>query len=80
MPLSGRKVREIIREEVQSIDERCTGYREVLADTIDEIIDLEGQHQVESINIIQRISGRCDDSGSWLADHAEDIPGALDGA
>ena len=54
MPLNDSKVREIIREEVKSIEERCTGYREELAETIDEIIDLERQHRgAETFSRIQ---------------------------
>lgn len=66
MPLNDSKVREIIREEVQSIEERCPGYREVTADIIDYIIELEWQHQIRATNIQQKISDKCDEAGRWL--------------
>lgn len=64
MPLNDSKVREIIREELQSIEERCPGYREVLADTIDKIIDLE---RIRPPKIQQKISDKCNRAGRWLA-------------
>ena len=67
MPINDSKVREIIREEAQSIEERCTGYRKVLADTLDHIIELEWQHQVQATNIQQKISDKCNAAGRWLA-------------
>ncbi len=67
MPLNDSKVREIIREEVQSLEERCPGYREVLADTLDTIIELEWQHQVRPMKIQQKISDKCNAAGRWLA-------------
>ena len=79
MPLNDSKVREIIREEVQSIVERCPGYRKVLADTLDNIIALERQHQVQATNIQQQIGDKCNAAGRWLADRIEDGPGVPDG-
>ena len=67
MPLNDSKVREIIREEVQSLEERCPGYREMLADTLVTIIELEWQHQVQATNIQQKISDKCNAAGRWLA-------------
>ena len=66
MPLNDSKVREIIRQEVQSIEERCPEYRKVLADTLDHIIELEWQHQVQATNIQQKINDEFDDAGRWL--------------
>ncbi len=67
MPLNDSKVREIIREEVKSIEERCPGYREVLADALATIIELEWQHQVQATNIQEKISNKCNAAGRWLA-------------
>ena len=79
MPLNDSKVREIIREEVQAIEERCPGYREVLADTLVTIIELEWQHQVQPTKIQEKISDKCNRAGRWLADRTEDDPDAPDG-
>ncbi len=79
MSLNDSKVREIIREEVKSIEERCAGYRKVLAETLADIIALERQHQVQATNIQQQIGDKCNAAGRWLADRIEDGPRAADG-
>ena len=70
MPLNDSKVREIIREEVKSIEERCTGYREELEEAILDIIALERQHRVQKIRIRQKIGARCNATGRWLASNS----------
>lgn len=64
MPINDSRIREIILEEVQSIEERCLRYRERLEDAINEIIDLE---RVPPSNIQQEISDTCNRAGRWLA-------------
>ena len=64
MPLNDRRFRDIIRGEVNSIEERCAGYQEVLADTLDQIIDLERIHPPK---IQQKVSDKCNRAGRWLA-------------
>ena len=79
MPLNDRKVIQIILAETHSTEERCTGYRKVLAETLADIIALERQHQVQATNIQQQIGDKCNAAGRWLADRIEDSPGAVDG-
>ncbi len=71
MPLNDSKVREIIREEVKSIEERCTGYREELEEAILDIIVLERRHRVQKMRIRQKIGARCNAAGRWLVAHRE---------
>ena len=76
MPLNDSKVREIIHEQVQSLEERCARYREVLAGTIDEIVDLE---RIPPPNIQQQINDKCNAAGRWLATRLGDAPDTGDG-
>ena len=79
MPLNDRKVIQIILAEVQSIEERCAGYRKVLEETLTDIITLERIHQIQKTSIQQKIGDKCNAAGRWLADHTENVPDAPDG-
>ena len=68
MPANDRKVVEIILEEVKHVEERCDGYREVLADALADIITAERQHRVRGTNIQQKVSQKCNATGEFLAE------------
>ena len=67
MSLNEEKIRQIIGNECESIEERCDGYKEVLVKTIDAIITLEKQHRIQGTNIQQKISDKCHTAGNFLA-------------
>lgn len=66
MPANQRKVVDIILQEVRTINERCEGYRDMLTDTVVEILAAENQHRVRGTNIQQQISEKCNAAGSFL--------------
>lgn len=68
MPANDRKVVEIILEEVQHVEERCDGYRMVLADALADIITAERQHRVKGTNIQQWVNQKCNATGEFLAE------------
>lgn len=68
MPLNDRKIIAIILNECKTIEERCTGYKEELRETITEIIAAERQHRVQGTNIQQKISDKCYAVGDFLAE------------
>ena len=73
MPINDSRIREIILEEVQSIEERCLRYRERLEDAINEIIDLGAgtseQHSTGDKRYMQSCRSLAGDSGygGWKA-------------
>ena len=66
MPANGQMATRIIREEIDNIENRCEGYREVLRGAILAIILLEHQHRVKAINIQQRVNDKCNLVGEYL--------------
>lgn len=67
MPISNEKVVKIVLEESESIEERCLGYKEVLVDTLVEIIEAEEQHRVQGTHIQKKIDDKCKAAGDFLA-------------
>ena len=68
MPLNERKIIGIIIEECNTIEERCTGYRGELVETVTDIINLERQHRVQGTNIQQKVNDKCNATGRYLAE------------
>ena len=67
MPLSDLKVVRIVLEEVDTLDERCDGYREEIQLAIADIMRAEREHRTKGTNIQQRVSDKCNATGEWLA-------------
>ena len=67
MPLNDRKITNIILNECKSLEERCAGYKEEIREVIVEIITTERQHRVQGTNIQQKINGKCQTAGDFLA-------------
>ena len=68
MPANERKVVQIILEEVQHVEERCDGYRMVLADALSDIVTAERQHRIRGTNIQQQVNHKCNATGEYLAE------------
>ena len=66
MPLN-QKIIDIILNECKSIEERCDGYKEKLAEIITEIITAEMQHRVQTTTIQKDIDAKCRVAGDFLA-------------
>ena len=71
MPLNEQKVLGILLEEVYSAPERCTGYRDMLRDTVTEIILAERQHKEKATTIQKQIDDQCNAAGRWLAEQQD---------
>ncbi len=69
MPLIQRKIVSIISGQCMNLDERCRGYRDEILDTITDILELERQNRIRSINIQQKINDKCDATGRYLAEN-----------
>jgi predicted transcriptional regulator len=69
VPLNQRKIVEIILRKVQDVDEKCSGYREEIQEVIVDIIEYERQHRVQGTNIQQKVNGKIDAAGRYLAEH-----------
>ena len=67
MPANERKVAEIILQEVQTLEERCEGYGEVLTEAIVDILTAERQHRIKGTNIQQQVAEKCKATGEFLA-------------
>ena len=66
MPVAQRKVIEIMMEEVARLQPRCEGYRELLTDTITDIMTAEREHTVRGTRIQQQVTEKCRASGELL--------------
>jgi hypothetical protein len=66
MPLSDRKIIDIIFEECHKIKERCPGYEKELKSVVADIIAAERQHRVQGTYIQQKVSERCNAAGHLL--------------
>lgn len=71
MPANYRHVTTLILQELESIEERCQGYRASLVDAIVDIITAERQHRIKGTNIQQRVDEKCNAVGQFLADQRE---------
>lgn len=69
MPLIQRKIVSIISDQCKNLDERCRGYRDEILNTLGDILELERQHRIRSINIQQNINDKCDATGRFLAEN-----------
>lgn len=69
MPLIQKKIVSIISDQCKNLDERCSGYRDEILNTVADILELERQHRIRSINIQQKINDKCDATGRFLAEN-----------
>lgn len=58
-----------ITKECQKIEERCSGYREEILETVSDIINEERLHSISGTNIKQKIADKCNATGNFLARH-----------
>lgn len=59
----------MIIEQCNTLDERCPEYRDVIVETITDIIEYERQHRVQGTNIQIKINEKCNAAGRYLAEH-----------
>lgn len=69
MPLNQRKIVSIIYDQCKNLDERCRDYRDEILNTVTDILEIERQHRIRSINIQQKINDKCDATGRFLAEN-----------
>lgn len=67
MPADNQKILSIMMSEIDSIEERCEGYRDELRDTLAEIIGLVRDHKVNRTNIDQRVADKINATGGFLS-------------
>lgn len=68
MSFNEEKIREIMHQECEKIEERCEGYREELVKVINDIIVAERQHRVQATTIQKKINDRLNSAGQFLMD------------
>lgn len=66
MPINEKKIAQILRDECQSIEERCNGYKDELVQVIIDILKAEEGHRIRATNIQQKINARCRAAGDSL--------------
>ena len=71
MFLTRQKFIDILLNECESIEEKCDGYKERLAKTVVEIIEIEKRHSVQGTNIRQQITAICEKTGDFLAENQD---------
>jgi hypothetical protein len=68
MSLNRKMIAKIIIEQVNQIDERCSGYRDNISDAVTDILLLERQDKISHTNIQQKINDKCNAAGRFLAE------------
>ena len=67
MPLNNRRVVQIVLDQVDVVDEKCEGYRNMIKDTLTDIMVDERDHMINGTNIQQRITAKCRSVGEWYS-------------
>ncbi len=67
MPLNDLKVVRMVLAEMDTLDERCDGYREEIKLATADILSAEREHRTKHTNIQKRVSDKCNATGEWLA-------------
>lgn len=67
MPLNDGKIRQIIYEQRNVVEERYAGYRDQIVTLIGKILDDERRHRVSRMNIQKRINDKFADAAWSLA-------------
>jgi len=60
MPAPQRQVLETVRSQCERSEERFTGYRKELLDTLAEVLHIERVHKTSATNVVQQIEGKCE--------------------
>jgi hypothetical protein len=60
------KIVTIILEQIDTIEERCPGYREEVQEALAEILQAERQHQFSRTNIVSKIGDLVGRVGTFL--------------
>lgn len=68
MSLNQRMILNILLDQVKEVDERYSGYREAILETLTDILMLERQDKVSHSNIQIKINDKCNAAGRLLAD------------
>lgn len=66
MPLNDRLVINLIKQEVDRIEERCPEYRNELLSTIGDILQYKRDHKVSAGNVQRNISEKCNAMSKFL--------------
>ncbi|MGL3822310.1 hypothetical protein [Sphingopyxis sp. R3-92] len=72
MPYKDEKVIGILLEQVETIEDRCPGYREELAEAIGDIMAEERQHKFSRTNIAVKVGDIVGRVGTFLYSHTGD--------
>ena len=67
MSFNPEKMANLIQNECSSIEERCTGYKNIILDAIIEILKAEKEHKAQRTNIQQKVDAACYKAGDFLA-------------
>ena len=66
MAYNDRKILNLLLSELGRVPERCTGYREDLSHLVGDVLNLERDHAISKIAIVQKISEQVNTVGVTL--------------
>jgi hypothetical protein len=66
MPTSPKTLLTTLMASLENVPERYVGYRKAMITAIGEIVVMEREHQIQSINIVQKIRDTCELLGEDL--------------
>ena len=68
MPANDQKIVSIMFSEIESIEERCDGYRDQLKDAVADILTFVREHKINRTNVDQKVADKISATGRFL-DH-----------
>ncbi|MEX0906458.1 MAG: hypothetical protein WD604_07875 [Balneolaceae bacterium] len=66
MSYNNRKIIALLFEEIDNLEERYRGYKDDIRHTLAEILNLEREHSISRINIVQKITDQVTKVGKEL--------------
>ena len=66
MPVNNKKIISIILEQCDSVEERCEGYREEIAQVVAEILEYERNHRESRTDIQKKINSKFNATAQFL--------------
>ena len=68
MGVYNRKIVSTILKECNELEERCDGYRRMIAELISDILIIERGHQIAATNVEKKVRDKFNAVGSLLAE------------
>ena len=69
MAYNHKKILQVLKDELSTVDDRCDGYKGELLHLLDKILELERGHTMARTNIVKQIADEVNKVGMFLYKH-----------